>query len=143
MEGLKHIQRIREYCDYVERHLNNVRKAWDLLNEKCDFHPFYDDHLWGVMDGLVKEHDISKLSAAEFIQYQEQFFPVGKAPDKDNPVFAAAWENHKASNPHHWENWTKREERFPNENVCHCVTMVCDLWADGLVRKIFERVYPK
>ena len=29
------IQKTREYLDYVERHYNNVQKAWAELNEKC------------------------------------------------------------------------------------------------------------
>jgi len=134
MEGLKHTAKIREYCDYIDEHLLNVGKAWKILQEKCgDIHPFYDDHLWAFMDSEIKNHDISKMAPEEFIQYQRQFFPVGEAPERDNPVFAAAWRNHKNENPHHWENWTKQNhEIFPNERACHCVMMVCDWMAMGM-----------
>lgn len=164
MQGLQHIRRIRDYCDYIEEHLCNVSKAWAILQRDCaDMHPLYDDHLWSVIDQMILEHDISKMSYEEFIPYQQNFFPVG---EKDGTRFEAAWEHHALHNPHHWENWTKAEESFPNESACHCVCMVCDWmamgmkfgdtaesyyakhsarinlpeWADKLVREIFVRL---
>lgn len=135
MIGLHHIHKIRKYCDYVENHLLNVESAWKILQEKCgDLHPFYDDNLFWIINNMIEEHDISKCGPEEFIQYQRQFFPVGEHPDRDNPVFASAWENHKKLNPHHWENWTAIEqEKFPNECACHCVCMVADWMAMGMV----------
>jgi hypothetical protein len=132
MNGLKHITKIRQYCDYVEGHLRNIERAWEIVKDKCgDMHPIYDDHLFFFMDGEIKNHDVSKMSPEEFIPYQQQFAPVGDKPLKDNPVFLKAWEHHKEHNPHHWENWTQRVESFPNENACHCVVMVCDWMAMG------------
>ena len=32
---LELLAKTREYLDYVERHYNNVQKAWKELNEKC------------------------------------------------------------------------------------------------------------
>lgn len=166
---LKHTKKIREYCDYIDEHILNVKKAWDLVYEKCkDMHPFYDDFLYAFMCLEIEEHDLSKISPEEFIQYQQYFFSVEneKVPDKVNN-FKKAWSNHLSENPHHWQSWTKRKESFPNENACHCIMMVCDWvamgfkfednaknyyekeketidlpdWADKLVCDILDRVY--
>lgn len=130
MNGLKHIAKIREYCDYVEEHLLNVEKAWKILQEKCkDMDFVYDDWRWSSIEERIRDHDISKMSHEEFIPYQQQFFPVGMAPSRDNPVFAAAWEHHKANNEHHWENWAVA---YPNGGFraeFECVCMVADWMA--------------
>lgn len=132
MEGLKHIAKIREYCDYLEEHLLNVGKAWKILQEKCkDMNFVWDDHLFWTIDEMIRDHDLSKMSHAEFIPYQQQFFWAGdEKPSKDNPAFAVAWENHKQKNPHHWENWTGLGEGKAKE--CHCVCMVADWMAMGM-----------
>jgi hypothetical protein len=130
MDCLKYIGKIREYCDYLEDHILNVKKSWEIVQEKCkDLNVIYDDHLYWIIDSMIREHDVSKCAPEEFIQYQRQFFPVGDAPDKQNPEFGQAWEHHKANNPHHWETWTVLKEQFPNELSCHCVCMVCDWMA--------------
>ena len=130
MEGLKYIENIRAYCDYIEAHLLNVQKAWEIVQEKCkDMNIIYDDFLWANIDTMIKSHDVSKCSPEEFIQYQRYFYPVDK---KDGELFGKAWDHHVASNPHHWENWTRTPDTFPNEWCCHCVCMVCDWMAMGM-----------
>lgn len=144
MEGLRHVAKIREYLDYVEDHLRNVARAWDIVQRALgNDWPMWDDHLFWTIDGLIREHDISKLSHAEFIPYQQKFFPVkGRAAgcdclpfDDGIPVatdFGPAWVHHKENNPHHWETWTTSPKRFPNEHVCHLICMVVDWVAMGL-----------
>ena len=130
MDGLKHTAKIREYCDYIDEHLNNVARAWMIFQVACkDMNGIYDDHLFFVIDGLIKEHDVSKLSPEEFIQYQRNFHPVGK---RDSDGFDSAWEHHQRYNPHHWQNWTKISTASPNELACHCACMVIDWMAMGL-----------
>lgn len=130
MEGIKHINKIREYCDYIEEHLQNVEKSWKVLQEACkDMNIIYDDYLYWNIDTMVKAHDVSKMSTEEFIPYQRNFFPLG---GKDNSGIDSAWEHHLGHNQHHWENWTKIKEKFPNEQVCHCTCMVIDWMAMGL-----------
>lgn len=130
MNALKYIDKIREYCDYVEEHLDNVAKAWDLVQDKCkDMNIIYDDFLYANINQMVLDHDLSKVSHAEFIPYVEKFFPVGEGTSE---LFAEAWQNHQDCNPHHWQNWTKREDAFPNEWACHCTCMVIDWIAMGM-----------
>lgn len=144
MEGLNHIAKIRSYCDYVEEHLLNVAKAWKILQGALGNNwPMWDDYLFWTIDGLIREHDVSKMSNEEFIPYQQKFFPVeGRAAgcdclpfDDGIPVatdFGPAWEHHKANNPHHWETWTTIPAGVPNEHACHLVCMVCDWMAMGM-----------
>jgi len=130
MEGIKHIQKIREYCDYIEQHLTFVKKSWDIIKNSCkDMNIIYDDHLFYYIDAMVEMHDVSKISVEEFIPYQQYFFPTY---NKDNTNFDSAWEHHLDNNPHHWEKWAKMDELFPNEQSCHCVCMVVDWMAMGM-----------
>jgi len=133
MNVLPHIDRIRAYCDYLEDHIRKVQKSWQVLQKACaGMHPFTDDHLWSVIDGMITDHDMSKVSRQEFIQYQRRFFPVPGTGQADQ-IFEGAWTHHKRENPHHWENWTAiTDESFPNELTCHCVCMICDWMAMGL-----------
>ena len=133
MLGLAHTAKIREYCDYIDEHLRNVQKAWETVQEKCgDLHPLIDDFLWAFIDESIRMHDLSKFGPQEFIQYQRKFHPVPNFQGGFEAEFEAAMECHKALNPHHWENWTQRDEEFPNQNACYCVEMVCDWMAMGV-----------
>uniref|UniRef100_C6E6S4 Uncharacterized protein n=1 Tax=Geobacter sp. (strain M21) TaxID=443144 RepID=C6E6S4_GEOSM len=130
MIGIQHINKIREYCNYVEEHLLNVEKAWVILQAACkDMNVISDDYLFWNIDAMIRAHDVSKMSAEEFIQYQRYFYPFG---EKDANGFDSAWQHHLEGNPHHWQAWTKLAETFPNDQACHCVCMVCDWMAMGM-----------
>lgn len=146
MQGLKQIARIRQYCDYVERHLNNVAKAWEIL-QKTLIHEkeIWDDFCFWSIHHLIEFHDISKMDAEEFIPYCEWFYhPYGKECDSFNTkgenehtqlqdAFKKAWEHHKEKNPHHWQNWTRLKKRsHPYEDGWHLVCMVADWMAMGM-----------
>ncbi len=139
MAGLKHTAKIREYCDYIDEHLHNVAKAWSILQETCrDDNIIYDDHLFFVTDQMIKDHDLSKVSPEEFIQYQRNFFPVEK---KDDTGFEAALGHHLLHNGHHWEKWAEIKCQFPNEWACHCACMICDWLAMSMKFGDTARVY--
>ena len=115
---IEQIQKFREYLDYVERHYNNVQRAWKLINDKCGngFRFISDDYVWGMIDQNVKNHDLSKLSKEEFTQYRQFFFPTQNEV-KDKEQFKSAWENHKKENAHHWQNWTVKHENHPYADI--------------------------
>jgi len=137
---------IRQYCDYIEEHLDNVDKAWNILkNVLREQNVIYDDFLFFTIVGMIENHDVSKMSDEEFLPYAEWFFgsygvnydPVDDDVFEDEhkevkSAFDAAWEHHKENNPHHWQKWTKATERFPNESACHVVCMVADWMAMGM-----------
>ena len=145
MGGLKRLDVIRAYCDYVEEHLRNVGKAWVVLqNALPHCKVVWDDHAFWTTHAMIEEHDLSKLDHAEFIPYADWFFgefgndcevPEGAMIPKHSRAdvaFRSAWDFHKARNPHHWQNWTKAGEHFPGESSCHVVCMVADWMAMGM-----------
>lgn len=126
------IKKFREYLDYVERHYDNVQKAWAEINNNCDgksFRFMYDDFVWHTIDAAIKNHDLSKLSANEFTQYRNYFFPI-EGEEKDNLSFDSAWKHHLENNQHHWQNWTKKHKDHPYQDV-FIVENVCDWMAMG------------
>jgi len=103
MEADNYIQKTREYLDYLEEHIDNVRKAFCELSEVCrDMYWVSDDYQWHNLRGDIIQHDISKFSRYEFVQYRDSFFPV-KESDKNNSCIEDAWEHHKSKNSHHHE----------------------------------------
>lgn len=129
MNTLDVIKKTREYLDYIEDHVLNVQKAWSELQDKCkDMRFISDDYVWALIDDYVKQHDLSKLSEHEFIQYRKSFYPLEHESKFD---MSEAWEHHKENNPHHWENWTKKSGWIPFEWEVHCVHMVIDWMAMG------------
>lgn len=130
MEIIEKIRKTREYLNYIEEHCLNVLKAWQEMQQKCkDMNFIYDDFLFFQIDIQIKEHDLSKLSEDEFVQYRQVFYPT-KQEITPYPL-DSAWEHHKKHNPHHWENWTKMKFKFPNEWVIYCVQMIVDWMAMG------------
>lgn len=101
------IVKFREYLDYIERHYDNVQRAWEELREKCkDMWIIRTDITYWALDALIKQHDESKLSKEEFFAYRQYFYPVA-GEVKDKKAFEEAWEHHWKNNDHHWQNWTK------------------------------------
>ena len=164
---IEKIKKFREYLDYIERHYNNVQKAWKLIQEKCkDFHFIYDDNLFFELDGDIKNHDLSKLSSNEFTQYRQFFFPC-EGEEKNKDLFKQAWEHHKAENTHHWQTWTldgfgsAKQELALIHNIVDWVAMGFEFndtakayyetnkediklpdWAINLMYEVFDCIYP-
>ena len=163
------IAKFREYLNYFERHYDNVQMAWKLINDRCqhkDFRFIYDDFVWHSIDSAIKMHDESKLSAGEFTQYRNYFFPVD-GEEKDKLSFNFAWGHHLDQNEHHWENWTTKDnlmygDIFVVQMVCDWVAMGFEFgdtakdyyeknkdkiklpaWAIELIYAIFDCIYPK
>ena len=98
------IRKTREYLDYIEEHVENVRKAFIEFSEKCNgLHIIGDDYSWFTLKEEVLSHDISKMSCEEFVQYRESFYPVSDT-EKAEANMGEAWNHHKESNSHHWES---------------------------------------
>lgn len=105
MVGIEYIEKTRDYLDYLENHLNNIAKAFNLVEEKCSRMKFiYDDFEYWKLRQEVEKHDLSKFSSKEFTQYRDKFFPTSN--EKNNfdveISFNEAWEHHKKNNDHHF-----------------------------------------
>jgi len=126
------IAKFREYLDYIERHYDNVQRAWVLINEKCKgkgFRFLDDDFAWGSIEAAIRMHDESKLSQFELCQYRRKWFPVIGEP-QDDEEYLSAWKMHLLMNEHHWQNWTKRFSNHPYGDIW-LVDMLCDWIAMG------------
>jgi len=103
MKGQDYIDKTREYLDYLEEHLNNIKRAFCKLSKACDgMHWVGDDATWHAMREAVIYHDISKFSMEEFVQYRERFYPIDAA-EMGYSCIEKAWKNHKLNNHHHHE----------------------------------------
>ncbi len=122
MRGQDYIDKTRQYLDYLEEHLENVRLAFQEVSEACEGMMWVgDDYSWHTFRQEVICHDLSKFSKEEFTQYRDSFFQVSDG-DKDNSDFDLAWEHHKDQNHHHHET---------AENYMDIVHMVIDWTAMG------------
>jgi len=104
MRGYDYIYHTRKYLDYLEEHLDNVRKAFNTLSKICkDMWWVKDDVSWHTLRCEVCYHDISKFSEDEFIQYRRKFFPI-KDEIIDIKEFDEAFQNHLINNTHHYQS---------------------------------------
>jgi len=94
---------IKKTREYLENHIDNVRRAYNMVIQKCsDMKWAADSYASKAFETEIRYHDLSKLGPEEFIQYRDNFFPSCDY-DKANSGFACAWEHHKANNTHHHE----------------------------------------
>ena len=129
MEIIEKIKKTSEYLNYIEEHILNVQKAWKELQEKCKDMEFVSNPIkYNILSNEVCEHDLSKLSEEEFVQYRKSFYPTEQEKYSGKYDFTNAWQHHIKENPHHWENWTKNIDSDWN---IHCVHMVIDWMAMG------------
>lgn len=129
MNILKQIEKTREYLLYIEEHVMNVNKAWGVIADKCrDMRVIWDDFYYWQLAAEIKNHDLSKMSEQEFVQYRKAFYPT---EDEKRHDLGDAWEHHKQNNPHHWEKWTQMAHSNHNMWEVHCTHMVIDWMAMG------------
>lgn len=127
------INKTRQYLDYIDEHYTNVQKAWRIIQDKGAGRcwPFlYDDSKFFILDQMIKQHDVSKLSQEEFVPYRRMFFPVSeKEKEEAQAGFDKAWEHHNLNNAHHWENWTTNDICYQDLELVH---NICDWMAMGM-----------
>ncbi len=115
------------YMDYIDEHIENVKRAWKELNEKLEGYFFdfiFDDWKNAMCTVAINKHDLSKYTKEEFEPYRMKFFPVkGQTYNPDS--FAEAWEHHERVNPHHWQRRVNRDFGYFLGTV-HIVENICD-----------------
>lgn len=141
MIGLDYIRSIRNYCSYLEEHLDNVFTAWKEVQEACrDMKFIYDDYEFSKIDELIRKHDVSKFCKHEFTQYAFNFFPPTNEFMTDyKKDFAAASERHVTRNPHHWQMINEMSD--VEQYYRHVVCMVVDWTAIGYKYNDTAQVY--
>ena len=125
------IQKRQEYLNYIEEHINNVKKAWANLISITAIQSFlagFDNsrQLIAITADNVNVHDKSKYSEEEFEPYRKNFFPINDKEKEENLVdFNLAWQHHKDNNKHHWDYW--KERGLTNDMpFVYVVEMFCD-----------------
>lgn len=115
-----------EYLNYIHEHRMNVEKAWQEVQEKCSDMDFItNESTFEIICNNIKQHDLSKYSEHEFVQYRQYFNPIEGAV-KDSELFDKAWKHHYENNPHHWEYWTNKMWGNSSEELIATVEMICD-----------------
>lgn len=118
-----------EYTIYVCEHVFNVKAVWSALQKYTKAEYWLDDATFFAVDGLIKQHDRSKLDRSEFEGYRQWFYPEGDFKTKS--LFDVAWNHHQKNNPHHWQYWLMWKPEgtealeMPFEYI---IEMLCD-WA--------------
>jgi hypothetical protein len=113
--GLEKISTIIDNLIYLEKHLLNIQRAFDIVVDVLSDEPtIYHDHTFFSLMEDVKFHDMSKFSKDEFIQYTDWFFgengiKSNNPDEKNKSSFLCALDNHYKKNPHHWQNWSLNE----------------------------------
>ena len=129
MDGQDYIDKTREYLDYLEKHINNIARAFQEVSEACDGMAWVgDDFSWHTLRNEVEQHDLSKFTKEEFTQYRDNFCPTQF--ELDNPMsvkqnFGNAWNHHKRHNPHHHES-IRYEAGLPGLTELDIVHMIVD-----------------
>lgn len=135
------ISKTREYLNYIERHYDNVQKAFNEVTEKLskvEGSLINDDAIYYLLKGEVENHDLSKLGVQEFVQYRRKFFSTKEELRNSDPEiikedFNRAWEHHYLNNDHHWEyinsSWSSEGETLGNK--VRIIHMVIDWTAMG------------
>jgi len=128
------------YIKYIEEHVENVKKAWKLIEEKCpDILKAFDGMIVYRIDELIQKHDQSKYSQEEFDAYRQYFFTADKEI-KNEELFNKAWEHHKQNNPHHWQIWTVGN--FSDyDKYAYFIENMCDWIAMGFKFNDTAKVY--
>lgn len=116
----------QEYKNYIEEHIKNTKKAWELVQPKLINEYKIPNSLKEKVDDLIENHDKSKYSKEEFEAYRKYFFPE-EGKEKNKEEFNEAWKHHYTINKHHWQHWIGK--KMPLEYI---LEQLCDWKAMGM-----------
>lgn len=111
----------------INRHRDNVKKAWELMTPELSDFDTYDKE---KITKLIETHDLSKFSDEEYYTFIEvrlsSNIDLMEAGEKLNEVKLI----HLNTNPHHWQYYYRLNEygeptlaKMPRECI---VQMACD-----------------
>lgn len=117
--------RSEEYYDYLEEHISNVQKSYDLIRDKLNL----SDLDLKQLDNNIKNHDKSKYDDEEFYPYLNHFYP-NKAGADNKELYDKAWNKHQKTNQHHWQYWILIRDEGIQELLdmddIYVIEMLCD-----------------
>lgn len=136
-------QKELEYLDYVEEHIANVQKAWNIMKNKPECMDYIKSlaktnsfyvylQLVKLIDRNIRHHDESKLEMEEWEPYRQYFYPINeKEKENAKESFEFALQHHYQYNLHHW-NWWDKNDCKGSMSVVYVIEMCCDWIAMGL-----------
>lgn len=120
----------KEYTDYINEHISNVKKAFDEFINNNECLAIVDEITIGsciiidIVYANIKHHDESKFSEEEFEPYRKHFYPINDKEKEDaKEEFDKAWKHHYLNNPHHWDGWALNGNEMP---IIYIIEMLCD-----------------
>lgn len=133
-----------KYFNYIEGHIVNVQKGFNLLLEKCPnlFKGLSDDFMKKLRIQIVN-HDLSKYQEEEFDAYCNYFYG-GEKTDIVKNEFDIAWLHHQHNNPHHHQYWLLKQDdgefKALDMPYNYIIEMVCDWWAFSIKKGDLQEI---
>lgn len=134
----------REYDLYLEKHKENVRKAFQWL--KTNLPELFEGSPSSEWQ-TVFDHDHSKSNDDEYGVYDAYFYG-GNRSYAVVQAFDKAWLLHIHRNPHHWQYWVLNGDDPDKGEIVlempynYIVEMICDWWSfswmNGNLAEIFD-----
>lgn len=148
ISSTEEIDKNNEYMDYINNHVNNVIKNFNLyfdqilidenegkpnpVLETISFMDLKDAILEKKL--TIRDHDASKYDDIEFYGYRLYYHPTEEEKNRDDEYhkkveedFELAWKHHYENNSHHIEYWYDW-----NNSICKdmdlesIIEMLCD-----------------
>jgi hypothetical protein len=143
------VKKEKEYMEYIEDHLANVRKAYQNLfvsrMDEIETDSISNEEMKEAIMSIeddVSQHDASKMGDEEFPAYRTKYYPTKQEEDNMNadPVYKdhienmcnKAWEHHFMNNNHHAKYWKVENNQFQKNNdpkemtLGAIIHMICD-----------------
>lgn len=143
---LKHYftEKENKYFNYLQEHISNVQKGFDILIEKCPiiFIGLSNDFMKNLKIQIIN-HDLSKYREEEFNAYCDYFYGEEKTDCIINE-FDLAWLKHQHNNPHHHQYWILKQDdgQFKTLKIPlnYIIEMVCDWWAFSIKKGDLQEI---
>ena len=128
MNNVKY-DRIEEYEEYLKNHIENVKKSYDLIEDKLLIDSDLTVEELTQLNHNIENHDKSKYEDVEFYPYLCNFYPSNKNK-LNQEEYDYAWLHHQHNNPHHWQHWILREDEGKLKTLdipdIYIIEMLCD-----------------
>ena len=121
----------KEYDEYLEKHKENVKKAYIWLYTNLP--EIFINHLEDDLE-IDFNHDQSKSNPDEYEAYDAYFYGRHRTLEVID-AFRRAWLLHIHRNPHHWQYWVLiNDEPSEGEIILempynYIIEMICDWWS--------------
>ena len=126
----KQLEKRKEYMQYIDEHIENVKRAFKHLIEDDWLRNCTDNNITMSIQTMIdndtiSQHDLSKYSDEEFESYRKYFYSVDES-EKDEDDFNEAWKHHYQNNSHHPEFWVDEKGNPIDMDIEAIIEMVCD-----------------